>query len=252
MKNNKPLISIITVTYNAEKYIENTIKSILEQDLDRNKFEFIIIDGCSTDNTLNIIKKYEDAIDKIISEKDKGIYDAMNKGIYYANGNWINFLNAGDTFYSSDTLSKLTLEKRINLDLLYGNHIIKNEFTGKEDLIFSLEFSKENLIKYTTRVACHQSMIIKRDKIPFYDLSFKLKSELDLYFYMYYNKFRYEKLDFPISIFLEGGLGTQMILLNSIERIKVILKWSSFFSNYKSIARILIDIIKIKLRKNQL
>lgn len=96
MKNN-PLISVVTVSYNAVGTIEQTLLSVINQTYPN--IEYIIIDGGSTDGTVDIIKKYADEIVYWISEPDKGIYDAMNKGIKKANGEWINFINAGDSYY---------------------------------------------------------------------------------------------------------------------------------------------------------
>ena len=94
--NNSPLISIITVSYNAVKTIEDTITSVLNQTY--SNIEYIIIDGASTDGTLEVIKKYQDDISIIVSEPDKGIYDAMNKGIERANGELIGIINADDWY----------------------------------------------------------------------------------------------------------------------------------------------------------
>jgi len=92
----KPLISIITVVFNGEQLLEKTIQSVINQTYDN--VEYIIIDGGSTDRTIEIIQKYEHAIDYWISENDKGIYNAMNKGISLATGAWVNFMNGGDIF----------------------------------------------------------------------------------------------------------------------------------------------------------
>ena len=95
---NNPKITVVTVCYNAVKDIEKTILSVVNQTYDN--IEYIVVDGGSKDGTVNIIQKYEDRITKWISEPDKGIYDAMNKGILMATGDWINFMNAGDYFYT--------------------------------------------------------------------------------------------------------------------------------------------------------
>ncbi|MDR2409028.1 MAG: glycosyltransferase [Bacteroidales bacterium] len=100
----QPVLTVITVVYNGEKTLEETVRSVTGQTY-RN-IEYVIIDGASRDGTLEIIRKYQDKIDVWISEPDRGIYDAMNKGIDLAHGEWINFMNAGDYFYSSETISE--------------------------------------------------------------------------------------------------------------------------------------------------
>ena len=98
-------ITIVTVTYNCSKILKETLESCINQDYEN--VEYIIIDGASTDGTLDIINQHSENISFILSEPDKGIYDAMNKGIEHATGEWIFFLNAGDKFYSNKTLSDL-------------------------------------------------------------------------------------------------------------------------------------------------
>jgi glycosyltransferase involved in cell wall biosynthesis len=116
MTNKKPLITIITVVYNGEKHLEQTIKSVINQNY--KNIEYIIIDGVSTDGTLDIIKKYEEYIDYWVSEPDEGIYDAMNKGIGLANGEFINFMNADDWFV--DTKFKTVNNYIKFLEYFYG------------------------------------------------------------------------------------------------------------------------------------
>ena len=96
----KPKISIITVSYNSGSTIKQTIKSVIDQDYEN--IEYIIIDGNSSDNTLNVIRQYSEFIHFFISEEDNGIYDAMNKGIKNSSGDYVHLLNAGDIYYSSD------------------------------------------------------------------------------------------------------------------------------------------------------
>lgn len=108
-------LSVITVVYNGEAFLEDTIKSIINQTYEN--IEYIVIDGASTDGTLNIIKKYEDKIDYWVSESDLGIYDAMNKGIDVASGEFINFLNAGDRFVDEHVWKKY-FHKTVTINMI--------------------------------------------------------------------------------------------------------------------------------------
>ena len=117
-KNSNPLITIITVVLNGDKNIEKTIKSVVDQSY--NNIEYIIIDGASTDKTIDIIKQYEDKISFWISESDNGIWDAMNKSLKYANGEIIGFLNSDDVYYP-DTVSIVNKYFTNNkIDFLFG------------------------------------------------------------------------------------------------------------------------------------
>ena len=109
--------SIITINYNNRDGLERTIQSVINQTCQ--DFEFIIIDGGSTDGSVDIIKKYVDRIDYWVSEQDKGIYNAMNKGILQAHGDYLNFMNSGDCFYDENVLS--LFEDRCDADVIYGN-----------------------------------------------------------------------------------------------------------------------------------
>lgn len=100
-----PKFSIITVTYNAEKVLEDTIQSVISQTY--HHVEYIIVDGASKDDTLSIIDRYRSRIHTVVSEPDKGLYDAMNKAISLASGDYLCFLNAGDCFHEDDTLQQM-------------------------------------------------------------------------------------------------------------------------------------------------
>lgn len=114
----KPLITVVTVVMNGEALIEKTIKSVTSQSYP--KIEYIIIDGGSTDGTIEIIKKYEKNINYWISEIDQGIYDAMNKALKRAGGVWISFMNAGDTFQEIETIEKIFDQHEYIGEILYG------------------------------------------------------------------------------------------------------------------------------------
>ncbi len=120
-----PKLSIITITYQAEAYIERTLQSVFEQGC-REEIDYVVVDGASKDRTLEIIEANKAQINQVISEKDKGIYDAMNKGMQRAQGEYILFLNAGDTFTSATTLKNLLHELSGNPDVLYGEAVFVN------------------------------------------------------------------------------------------------------------------------------
>lgn len=112
-------LSIITVNYNDAEGLERTIKSVISQTF--HDFEFIIIDGGSTDDSINIIKKYESHIDYWVSERDGGIYPGMNKGLRHAKGEYVNFLNGGDSYHSEDVLEKI-FALETDADIITGAH----------------------------------------------------------------------------------------------------------------------------------
>ena len=119
-KRKKPLISIVTVVYNGEKYIEDTIKSVLNQNF--KNFEYILIDGKSTDSTMSIVNKYKNKIDIIVSQKDKNLWDAVNKGIKLSNGEIVGWISSDDT-YTANAL-KIVSKYFINnqkIDFLFGS-----------------------------------------------------------------------------------------------------------------------------------
>ena len=119
MSSNQPTFSIITATYNSQTTISETIDSLLSQDF--NDFEILIIDGLSTDSTLEIVKGYNDSRINIYSEKDKGIFDALNKGINQSSGKFVGFLHSDDTFTDNTVLSNIFKSFENDIDGVYGD-----------------------------------------------------------------------------------------------------------------------------------
>lgn len=174
-----PLISVITVVYNGAKYLEETILSILNQSYPN--IEYIIIDGGSTDGTLDIIKKYENYIDYWISEPDNGIYDAMNKGISISNGSTIGLLNSGD-MYNYDTLKKIIINnKNISNEIITGH---MEKFTENNDAKF-ISYRNQNHLKKSlyTMPLNHPSTFVGINtykKIGLFDSSYKICGDNEL------------------------------------------------------------------------
>ncbi len=167
------MISVITVTYNSISTLQKTIESFINQDYS-NK-ELIIIDGNSTDGTVDLIRQYSHAIKYWISEPDKGIPDALNKGIKAAKGNWLYFLSSDDVFYRNNVLTEVFQQDHQGLDMIYGNVILKS--TGK---VHDGEF---NLKKITRKNICHQSQFFNKtyfEKLGNYNLKYQLLSDFDL------------------------------------------------------------------------
>lgn len=167
-------VSIITVVRNAEDTIEKTILSVINQNFD--DYEYIIIDGLSTDSTNNIITRYKKHISKYISEKDNGIYDAMNKAILLSEGEWIYFLGADDTLYSNHTFSELFADVNTNIDVFYGDVIFKN--SGK---IFDGEFDYN---KMCISCPCHQAVFYKKElfnKFGLFNLKYKINADAEMH-----------------------------------------------------------------------
>jgi putative colanic acid biosynthesis glycosyltransferase len=186
-----PLISIITVVRNGEKYLEETIKSVISQTYAN--VEYILIDGSSTDKTLDIIKKYEDTIAFWMSEPDKGIYDAMNKGIDLSTGEWVYFLGSDDkldNLYTIDNINKFLNEE---FSIVFGN--IK--YTNNK--IVKSKFSLKTLLHNTIH---HQSAFYNKElfKNWRYDYSLKLISDYELNLKIYLNKNRFVYLNKIIAI----------------------------------------------------
>ena len=212
MKNNS-LISIVTVSYNAVETIEQTILSVINQSY--SNIEYIIIDGGSTDGTVDIIKKYTDSITYWISESDRGIYDAMNKGIEIASGKWINFMNSGDMFSSDLVLDYVFNENDIDAEVIYGDRISLYSF-GK------FYHKADNLNRFKDYFPIfHQSVFVKVDVIKKYkfDLKYQICADYNQLYTLYKKGYRflYIPKDFAIC---ESESGISTINTNEIKRMK--------------------------------
>lgn len=214
--NHNPLISIITVVFNGEKVLEETIQSVLNQTYAN--VEFLIVDGGSTDQTLRKIEKYESKIDYWVSQKDSGIYDAMNKGIGLSSGQYINFMNCGDRFFSDSVLSDIFQNRPLNEDsaqIIFGDWEVRYP-SGKRRIAQAGE--AESLWKGSQ--FCHQSVFISsryhRDH-PYND-TYKIAADFEFFFSAFRSGVLFEKVNMVVSSIDAGGV-------SDTQRIKVIQSW---------------------------
>lgn len=174
---NQEKISVVTVVYNAVSIIEETIKSVLAQTYAN--LEYIVIDGGSTDGTIDVIRKYEDKISLTISEPDKGIYDAMNKGIDKATGGWINFMNAGDHFYSPSVVADIfdvREEDYSKYATIYGD--AEYRLKSFSYIRQGYECDRDHFMPFSHQAAFARADIAKKNK---FNLKYKIAADTEFF-----------------------------------------------------------------------
>ncbi len=206
-----PLISIITVCFNTEASIRQTIESVLRQT--SNEYEYLIVDGKSTDKTLAIANEYLTAFEskqvqyRVVSEKDSGIYNAMNKGTNLSNGDWLLFLNAGDELCKENVIDKLCAGVDEAFDIIYGKAIYR--YLSLSKLMNPRPVNQLG----SGMVFCHQSTIIKRNIMEKYryDESYRIAADYNFFCQCYRNGQAFKELDFPVAIFELGGTSSDPV-----------------------------------------
>jgi len=214
----KKYISIITINFNNRNGLLKTIETVIAQTF--KEVEYIIIDGGSTDGSVDVIQQYQDKINYWISEKDDGVYDAMNKGIQKATGKYLYFLNSGDCLASEDVLEKVNARmKEDDYDFIYGNALIDNK---------EIKYNSSLSLYYLLYVGiCHQCQFIKKDLFDLaglYNTDYKVtadSSHLILCFVRY--NINYSYIDTTIASIEPEGLSMKSINSNREER-KLFLK----------------------------
>ena len=227
----QPLVSIITVCYNAKDTIETTINSVRNQIYEN--IEYIVVDGASTDGTKEIIEQNRDAISKFISEPDKGLYFAMNKGLDIATGEYVWFLNAGDRIPHSNTLFKIMNSSYILQDIYYGQTKIidKQGNTISDRRLSPPHYLNKDAFKWGM-VVCHQAAIIKRSITRHYDTRYKFSADYDWLLsaiergdntLMRHSSRTYCK-------YLQGGLSQKNMNQSNKERYRIMIRHYGFFT----------------------
>ncbi|MBR4381420.1 MAG: glycosyltransferase [Bacteroidaceae bacterium] len=235
MNETAPTFSIITVTYNAEATIEVTLHSVQQQTY--RQIEHIIVDGGSKDHTLSIIEKYKDSYLHVISEPDKGLYDAMNKGIHLAKGDYLCFLNAGDTFHEVDTLEKIVNGNRelsiVNRQssILYGQTAIVN--ADRQFLRMRHHTAPEVLTWKSFKqgmLVCHQAFFVKRTLAEPYNLHYKYSSDFDWCIRMMKKADVITNTHLILIDYLDEGMTTRHHKASLLERLRIMAKHYGWFT----------------------
>lgn len=225
-------VSIITITYNAERFIEHTIQSVLGQKC--KDFEYVIIDGASSDKTMDIVRLYASQHDefKWVSEPDGGLYDAMNKGLHKATGDFVWFINAGDKLYDENTLQ--TVVDKINAysdcDVVYGQTLIIGEDEkplGDRNKLAPSVLNKKSLLNGL--VVCHQSILVRKSIAPDYDTQYKITADYDWTCNVLSCSRRNCFIDEYISRFMVAGVSTQQRKKSWLERYRIMKKQFGLF-----------------------
>ena len=217
-----PKFSVITVTYNAESVLEDTILSVISQTY--HHVEYIIVDGASKDSTLSIINRYKDRITKVISEPDKGLYDAMNKGMRQATGDYLCFLNAGDSFHEDNTLQQIvhTITEKELPDVLYGETALVN---NKRHFLRMRRLSTPEVLTWKSfkqgMLVCHQAFFAKTSLAEPYDLQYRFSADFDWCIRVMKKARTLHNTHLTIIDYLEEGMTTQNRKTSLRERFRI-------------------------------
>ena len=199
-------ISIVMVTFNASNCVELTVQSILNQDY--SDYEYIVMDGGSTDGTIDILSQYKHKFAYLVSEPDYGIYDAMNKAIDRANSEWIIFMNAGDSFTNNHVLSDVFSVNHEEADVIYGDSVGLYSW-GCAHL--NARFFSDNDINLPF---CHQSTLVRTKWMKKYkfDLKYKVAADYNFFHRLYIEGKSFEYINIPIAKFDMGGFSSKRVL----------------------------------------
>ena len=222
----KPKFSIITVTYNAAPVIRPTLDSVQAQTY--TNYEYILVDGGSKDDTVAIAKESGIVFAHIISERDKGIYDAMNKGIALATGDYLCFLNAGDAFYAPDTLQTVVdaiAEEKELPEVLYGETA---EVDDNRNFVRMRRLQAPKELDWRSfkngMLVCHQAFYARREIVPMYDLKYRLSADVDWCIKVMKDAKKMVNVNATVVNYLQNGISLQYHRKSLIERFNIMCK----------------------------
>lgn len=223
-----PKCSIITVVYNGKTVLPATLESIACQTY-RN-FEYIVIDGASADGTIEVIRQNERYITKWISEPDRGLYDAMNKGLALAEGEYVWFLNAGDRIFDAQTLEKIFTNAPSDADVIYGDTLVVDQ-NGKD--IGPRRLSVHAGLSWKSlrdgMVVCHQAVLVRKSLAGFYNLRYRVAGDYEWLIRTLRKAKKTWYMGGYVCRFLEGGINKRQICRALRERFEVMVNHFGFF-----------------------
>lgn len=224
--NHNPKFSIITVTYNAAAVVEPTLRSIISQSY--NNYEFILVDGGSSDDTVSKVRESGVKASHIVSERDKGLYDAMNKGIKLATGDYLCFLNAGDSFHTPDVLEKMVEAidgEALLPDVLYGETAVVDD---KRQFVRMRRLKAPEQLHWTSfkqgMLVCHQAFFARRDIAPEYNLYYRYSADVDWCIRVMKRAKKMLNVKITIIDYLQDGLSIQNHRASLMERFNIMCK----------------------------
>lgn len=226
-----PKFSVITVIYNAAAVLEDTIQSVISQTY--HHVEYILIDGGSTDGTLDIIARYRDRIATVVSEPDKGLYDAMNKGMRLATGDYLCFLNAGDSFHEDDTLQSIAHSLTGNTlpDVIYGQTALVD---GEGHFVRMRRLSAPEHLDWKSfkqgMLVCHQAFFAKRTLAEPYDLRYRFSADFDWCIRVMKRAQTLHNTHLTLIDYLEEGMTTRNRRASLRERFRIMVKHYGWLS----------------------
>lgn len=243
---NHPKVTVVTVCYQAAAMLKKTLLNIVAQQYE--PLEYIVVDGGSDDDTLSVIRRHESAITRWVSEPDGGIYDAMNKAVAMATGEWVVFMNAGDQFAADDVLSRVFSEKADGGVLTHGH--------TAADVIYG-DVVKGGLVKKTEpwhnahrMIFCHQSALTRTDCLRRFSFDVRHRMSADFHFYKRLAKSggRFVRVDFPIADFDTTGVSNARRSEGLKDNIQVIREVDGWYDQLRLLPRLLFVYALCRLR----
>lgn len=234
---------MVTVVRNAPEALRTTAESVLSQTYPN--IEYVIIDGASTDGTADYARSLGDKVDTLISERDKGIYDAMNKGVSVATGEWVIFMNAGDAFYATDTVEKVFGEDKYSgFGVVYGDVVKKN---AEGELIVKKAGVPHNSHRM---FFCHQSAFYRRSEllIEKFEITYRMSADIHQVKRLWKKGVKFRQIDLPIAIFDTGGVSNTKRSDGLQENIYIVRELDGFFDRLRLLPKLYVPYWMCRLR----